>query len=142
MQKQFDDSCWEQRLRLVIHILMRSLSVSNLIDQNLAQQNRPQRHQQHYSNPVVIECLTLPCLRILNHLCKSSTNVAHLTHLITSARSQKATAASTSSIPVPTSISRQNTTQQPSSQQLGRFYSEPSEANYLQVYKEENKQKT
>ena len=60
MQRQ-DDSCWEQRLRLVIHILLRSL--------NTVSGSKGTR----VNNPVLMECLTLPCLRILNHVCKTTT---------------------------------------------------------------------
>lgn len=141
MQKQFDDSCWEQRLRVVIHILLRSLSVANLIDQQQQPAStssmKQQRQQQHYNNPIVIECLTLPCLRILNHLCKSSTNVAHITHLITSSRTQKSSTALPTSSGSPAVAARHTSTSLAVNNSLagplGRYYSEPSDANHFQV---------
>jgi hypothetical protein len=75
MTKQ-EDSCWEMRFRLVIHILLRSLNVTNL-----SSSNSKKLKKDHLNNPVLIECLTLPCLRILNHIFKTSTNISLITQL-------------------------------------------------------------
>lgn len=163
MQKSVvEDSCWEQRLRLVVHILLRSLSVATALEQqhkqtsNTNATNQPSTHHKHYqhqqvnintTSPVVIECLTLPCLRILNHLCKSSTNVAHLTHLITTAKAQSSQQKQQQQQQMNASLSAStsvNGSRQvaptvvaphppPTSSSLGRYLSEPVENNYLQV---------
>ena len=82
MTKQ-EDSCWEMRLRLVIHILLRSLNVASVASPLPSQANI----KQLLSNPVIIESLTLPCLRILNHVCKTTTNMALLSQIATGSSS-------------------------------------------------------
>ncbi len=89
VQRQ-DDSCWEQRLRLVVHVLLRSLQASRT------------------ASPFLMEALTLPCLRILNHVCKTTTNLGLLSSLATGR-----TPAAQTLRPA-----------------LSRFYSEPHDTNY------------
>lgn len=95
MQKQFEESCWEKWLRLVIHILLRSLGVANIpkhhfsfTKQNI-NSNLNHRLSHSYNNPMIIENLTLPCLRIITSFCKWTTNVSYLTNLITTTKSRK-----------------------------------------------------
>ncbi|XP_052093919.1 E3 ubiquitin-protein ligase UBR4-like [Mytilus californianus] len=47
---QQDDSCWEQRIRCVMRLFLMGMQMKN---------------------PVITDCVTLPCLRILQHLIKS-----------------------------------------------------------------------
>ena len=75
----------------VLHILLRSLNVASLANSN----TKPKvNHSIKYNNPVVTECLTLPCLRILNHICKTSTNLSLLSQLATSSPGLKPPSAS------------------------------------------------
>lgn len=142
MQKQFDDSSWEQLLRVVVHVLLRSLSVANLADSSSHRSSRSQHKQQqqpsqNYNNPVIIECLTLPCLRIINNMCKLTSNVSYLTNLISTVRSQKSTASNfstTSSAAVggPTRSSANNmgvNNSMNSMGPIGRYFSEPGDPN-------------
>lgn len=96
MQRQFDESCWEQWLRFVFHILLRSLSVAYSKDEKsfcMTNQNYKSTQQHRYDhnnyNPLIIECLTLPCLRIINQISKWTSNMPYLTNLITTTKSQK-----------------------------------------------------
>lgn len=140
MQKQFDDSSWEQLLRVVVHVLLRSLSVANLLDSShrSSRSQHKQQQQQHpsqnYNNPVIIECLTLPCLRIINNMCKLTSNVSYLTNLISAVRSQKSTSSNfstTSSAAVggPTRSSANNMGVNNSMGPIGRYFSEPGDPN-------------
>jgi hypothetical protein len=125
MTKQ-EDSCWEMRLRLVVHILLRSLNVASLSSSSL---KLKVNQSIKYNNPVVVECLTLPCLRILNHVCKTSTNLALLSQLATSSASIKPSAVSK---PRQTLFTPSGAAQTAGSS-LNRYYSEPAEVNYLQM---------
>lgn len=74
VQRQ-DDAYWESRLRMVVHILLRSLNVATVRSSSTT------ALQHTANNPIVVENLTLPMLRILNHLCKTSTNVNLIVNL-------------------------------------------------------------
>lgn len=74
--QKLDDSCWEMRFRLVIHILLRSLNAS--IPKTSKYVN--------ISTPKVIEELTLPMLRILNHLSKTSTSLSMINNQLNQKR--------------------------------------------------------
>lgn len=120
MQRQ-DDSCWELRLRLVIHILLRSLNVAEMSAKVTDVDGS--KKSSRISNPILIECLTLPCLRILNHVCKITTNLSLLNSLTTNQSK------SGSNQP----IIRQSLFQPSNaSASLNRFYSEPHDTNYSQ----------
>lgn len=56
IQKQ-DDSCWESRLRLIIQILLRTLTSLN-----------------SSNNPCAMDSIVLPCLKMLNYVCKLALN--------------------------------------------------------------------
>ena len=142
MTKQ-EDSCWEMRLRLVIHILLRSLNVASVSSPLPSQANTKQR----LSNPVIIESLTLPCLRILNHVCKTTTNMALLSQIATGSgsgttnkNSPTVSGLSKPTLPArqslfmasPANIANNNNTTTPLNV-LNRFSSEPVETNYIQL---------
>jgi E3 ubiquitin-protein ligase UBR4 len=66
VQRQ-DDSCWEQRLKLILKVIIRSINSDNF-------------------NSTVVEAITAPCLRILNYICKNSTaNIVNTVTMATSA---------------------------------------------------------
>jgi hypothetical protein len=117
MKPQQEDTCWEQRLRLVIHILLRSLN---------AAQPTSSKSKQGVSNAtnIFLEYLTLPCLRMLNHIVKTTTNIGLLAQLATSSTLRQ--------INTRASNLRQSQQQQQQQQQQGglnRFYfSEPADA--------------
>ena len=117
MHKQ-DDICWESRLRLVLHVLLRSLNIS----------------KQAPSNPVIIESLTLPCLRILNHVCKTTTNIALVSSLASSISNVNKTTKPSSRpptlfTPLQSTVPANSTSTVP----LNRFLSEPTDVNYIQL---------
>lgn len=112
MHKQ-DDSCWESRLRLLLHILLKSLNANKM----------------GASNPIIIECLTLPCLRILNHVCKTSTSIS----LVSSLANQLSAKGSSKSRPPTLFAPPTNVSSVGATVPLNRFYSEPVEINYLQL---------
>lgn len=125
MQKQ-QDTCWEQRLRLVIHILLRSLHAT---ESSHKPNSRP-----NTNNPILMECLTLPCLRIINHICKTTTNLNLLSSLASTPASKpvsfKAQSPTMSSVLRPSLF---QTGQIPGNTiNLNRFYSEPHDINYAQ----------
>ena len=147
MQKQ-DDTCWESRLRLVIHLLLRSLSVA----ESCMSSGQPAPNggdRKRLNNPVLIECLTLPCLRILNHVAKTTTNLTLLSSLASSSSTQ-AGKGSGLGMPAGKLSSFMNNNPQmlmsnmirPSmfasgslhspAANLNRFYSEPHDINYAQ----------
>ena len=146
MTKQ-EDSCWEMLLRLVVHILLRSLNVVSLTNNSSTNRQQQQQQQQpstpRLNNPVVIECLTLPCLRILNHVCKTTTNMALLTQLATGGNAKSGSSSSSGSNKPPVLPVRQSlftasaapsaAVNMASLSGLNRYHSEPAEANYLQL---------
>ena len=135
MQKQ-DDSCWEQRLRLVIHILLRSLNVAESTTTTTTTGNVKNRTKHlNHSNPILMECLTLPCLRILNHVCKTTTNLTLLSSIATSTTTTITASASSSANKFGTNMSsilRPSLFQGPNNSPIGlnRFYSEPHDTAY------------
>ena len=78
VRPQQEDTCWEQRLRLVIHILLRSLNAA------VPSSSTNSKTTKQTASPLLIEHLTLPCLRMLAHICKTTTNIPLLTQLATS----------------------------------------------------------
>lgn len=130
MQKQ-DDSCWEQRLRLVIHILLRSLNVAESSSKTAATDTKATK--KHYNNPILMECLTLPCLRILNHVCKTSTNLSLLSSMASSAGTKFTNSQNQQQQQAVSSILRPSLFQSNAGNSpigLNRFYSEPHDTNY------------
>jgi len=146
MTKQ-EDSCWEMRLRLVIHILLRSLNVAS-VSAPLSSSSSQVNTKQRLNNPVIIESLTLPCLRILNHVCKTTTNISLLSQLAMGSGASNKNSPTTATLNKPTLPARQslfmaspantsnNTNVNNSSvplNVLNRFSSEPVETNYIQL---------
>jgi hypothetical protein len=150
MQKPQDDICWEMRIRLVIHLLLRSLNAASLQQNNNNNNNNSNKSKQYLNNPIIIECLTLPCLRILNHICKTSTNISLLNSLTSNANNNKPIipaantnigATNTTSNNKLSNLSNNNQTPliRPSLfspptnvTNLNRYYSEPADVNYTQ----------
>jgi hypothetical protein len=160
MQKPHDESCWEMRIRLVIHILLRSLSVASVTASSTTQTNASitsmhrKRQQQltSVSNPVIVECLTLPCLRILNHVCKTTTNISLLSSLalqssssgntsttgiktnLTSTAGNKLNMMNSNQTPLirPSLFTPSSSSNSAASANLSRYYSEPADISYSQ----------
>jgi hypothetical protein len=145
MTKQ-EDSCWEMRLRLVIHILLRSLNVAS-VSAPLSSSSSQVNTKQRLNNPVIIESLTLPCLRILNHVCKTTTNISLLSQLAMGGGASNKNSPTTATLNKPTLPARQslfmaspaNTSNNTNNNNnvplnvLNRFSSEPVETNYIQL---------
>lgn len=138
MQKQ-DDSCWEQRLRLVIHILLRSLNVaeSSSSAATVTKDGSSKATKKTYNNPILMECLTLPCLRILNHVCKTSTNLSLLSSMASSTGTKlNSSSQQLQQQQIMSSILRPSLFQSNANNNspigLNRFYSEPHDINYSQ----------
>ena len=128
MTKQ-EDACWEMRLRLVVHILLRSLDVASIAN---ATSSWKGQHQRRLVNPVVIEALTLPCLRILNHVCKTTTNMTLISQLAASGGGLQKSKPPT--LPVRQSLFMSaNAGGNLGAADLSRFNSEPVETNYIQL---------
>ena len=123
--KPDSDTFWEMRLRLLLHILLRSLNAAFVVNNN--SNNNSNRQELATSNPIVIEHLTLPCLRMLNHVCKVSSNAAMLGQLIIgNASSSSGSSRQSSSAQFKTSISTApSLLRQPFFSATARYHSEP-----------------
>ena len=67
-----EDLCWEMRLKLVLQMFLRSLGAASPKN-TLHRAQQLQLSEIYNSNPIIIETITLPCLRMLNYVCKTAT---------------------------------------------------------------------
>lgn len=104
-------ACWEQQLRLVIHIMLRSLNAASLSKEKSSNSGK-------WPSPIVIEYLTLPCLRMLTHVAKTTTNIPLIAQMVANLNLNK----------INSRVASFKQPPPPGQQSLNRFYfSEPAD---------------